>query len=268
LSAATAIPGTRDGIEAWIADVERQLFSALRADARLKDAEVMIARFTANVQRWRAGRPVRTVIEDVNELAAAASILALDNHEVVIRYEPRLMNTRKTIDFQLQWPDGTFSWVDVKTVSPLWTDDEASWHRFERIAARFPDNAQLVVSRAWAGAAISGQAIKSRWSFVRRTIEAQAKVSALDERERGPVRLLLCSNGAFHKDELEDFADFYKRGRFRDDDWARNAVERFMKDEGSTFGRSLAGFCFLERRFDEALASEFVVDVRGPAFWS
>ncbi len=30
----------------------------------------------------------------------------------------------------------------------------------------------------------------------------------------GPVRLLLCSNGAIHKDGLEDFADFYKSGCF------------------------------------------------------
>jgi hypothetical protein len=87
----------------------------------------------------------------------------------------------------------------------------------------------------------------------------------LDESERGPVRLLLCSNGGFHKGGLEDFADFYRTGRFRGDDWARNAVAQYMQEEGIAFARSLAGFCFLERGWCEAAASDLTIDVRGPA---
>ena len=220
------------------------------------------------MRRWRAGGQVRPLVEDVNELAAAAAILKLGNHDIVILYEPPLAKTRKTIDFGLQWPDGTRSWVDVKTVAPTWSDDDASWTRFERIAADFPDNSSLVVRRAWAGAALSGQSIKARWSFIQRTVEAEQKVALLGEGERGPVRLLLCSNGAFHKDDLEDFADFYVTGRFRQDDWSRNAVARYMQEEESSFAQSLAGFCFLERPWDEALATDLAINVRGPAFGS
>jgi hypothetical protein len=237
-----------ENAEPWIAEVERRVFPILRADVRFKDAEQLIGRFADDVQRWRAGGQVRALVEDANELAAAAAILNLDTSDVAIRYEPRLANTPRTIDFLLQWPDGTRSWVDVKTIAPTWSDDEASWTRFERVAAAFPDNSRLIVSREWAGAAISGQEIKARWSFIQRAVEAERKVALLHEDERGPVRLLLCSNGAFHKSSLEDFADFYMSGRFRDDDWARNAVARYMQEEGIAFARSLAGFCFLERR--------------------
>ncbi|WP_156427442.1 hypothetical protein [Novosphingobium sp. Fuku2-ISO-50] len=255
-----------DYAEPWIAAIEQQVFPVLRADPRLKDADKLIARFSGNVTRWRAGGEFRPIVEDANELAAAVELLRLDASDVVIRYEPKLMNTAKSIDFSLEWPDGTRSWVDVKTVAPQWIDDGASWQRFENLEAAFPNNARLIVSRDWAGAAISGQEIKARWSFIKRTVEVEQKVGLLDASERGPVRLLFCSNGTFHKDGLEDFADFYKSRRFREDDWSGNAVTRYMADEGIVFTRSLAGFCFLERPWDAVFASELAVDVRGPAF--
>jgi bifunctional non-homologous end joining protein LigD len=39
--------------------------------------------------------------------------------------------------------------------------------------------------------------------------------------QRGPVRLLLCSDGAWDGDDLEDFADSYCTGKFRADEWRR-----------------------------------------------
>jgi hypothetical protein len=79
------------------------------------------------------------------------------------------------------------------------------------------------------------------------------------------VPLLLCSSGPWNLDDLEDFADFYRTGLFRQDDWARNAVARYMADEDIAFARTLAGFGYVERRHDEVDARSFVLDVRGPA---
>jgi hypothetical protein len=82
--------------------------------------------------------------------------------------------------------------------------------------------------------------------------------------ERGPLRLLLCSSGPWNRDDLEDFADFYMTGKFREDDWARNALARFMAEKNIAFAKSLAGFGYLERRHDEVEPRRFVLDVRGP----
>jgi hypothetical protein len=122
----------------------------------------------------------------------------------------------------------------------------------------------LIVDRNFCGAAIGHQLIKARWSLIQRTVELEARMALLTQAEKGPVRLLVCNEGAWHEDDLEDFADFYFSGRFRPDDWAQNAIARYMAERNFAFQRSLAGFCYLERRHDETLARRFSVDVRGP----
>jgi hypothetical protein len=181
-----------------------------------------------------------------------------------IAYEPRLALTKKTIDFRLTFASGARCWIDVKTVAPRWMNDDASWQRFERFAQDFPDNARLVVDRELGGAAISGQEIKARWSFIRWTREAEAKEALLAPDEKAPVRLLLCSNGPMRKDGLEDFADFYRTGCFRPDDWMRNAVARHLKEENIVFSRTLVGFSYLYFRWEAATIDDFEIDVRGP----
>jgi hypothetical protein len=79
----------------------------------------------------------------------------------------------------------------------------------------------------------------------------------------GPVYRMLCSDkSAWHCDELEDFADFYRTGRFRDDDWARNAIAQLMQERGQAFSRCLSGFHYLGRRHDE-VEVDFRLAVRG-----
>jgi hypothetical protein len=130
-----------------------------------------------------------------------------------------------------------------------------------------PSDARLIIDRTWVGAAISGQAINARWGFLRRTVEVEEKVALLHQSEHGPVRLMLCSDGfAWRKDALEDFADYYRTVQFREDDWAPNAIPRFLADEGITLARTLAGICYLERRTTEAKARLVAMDLRGPAF--
>ncbi len=249
--------------EQWIAEVRDQLLPELAADRRFVDAQVLIGRFEAAVCRWLAGGQFSPVIHDGNELAGAHAILMHIGEGDLLRYEPRLAATARTIDFRVETEEGPM-WIDFKTVAPQWQDDDASWERFERIAAEFPANARLVVAREWAGAALSGQEIKSRWTFIQRTVEAEEKATLLQSNERGPVWLMLCSNGAWHLDGLEDFADFYRTGRFREDDWSRNAVGRYLETEGIVLKRSLAGYSFLRRYHEQAKANHFVQNVRGP----
>jgi hypothetical protein len=55
--------------------------------------------------------------------------------------------------------------------------------------------------------------------FIQRTIEVERKAALIPSNEMGRVWLLFCSDRfAWDCDELEDFADFYRTGRFRQDD--------------------------------------------------
>jgi hypothetical protein len=254
--------------ELWINDVRVSLIPRLTGDARFPDAEHMVNRFDAAIARWRQSDDFRPVINDANELAAAAEILHDLRATDLLLYEPKLSKTPKSIDFGVLWADGGRSWIDMKTVVPGWQDDDAAWKRITEITAATPGNTHLVLDRDFGGAAIGGQWIKARWSFVQRTVDLEAKIAHLTEVERGPVRLLFCSEGIWHQDDLEDFADFYHSGLFRADDWAQNAIAQYMAERNIKFDHSIAGFCYLERKHDDALARKFTVDVRGPRLFA
>jgi len=225
----------------------------------------MAERFEASVIQWRQSYDFRPVINNADELCAVDQILRHLTSADRLMYEPRLLGTSKSIDFCITPTEGTRRWIDMKTIAPGWQDDEAAWERITRIAADLPANSRLVLDRHFAGAALGGQMIKARWSFVQRATELEAKISLLTEQERGPVRLLLCSEGSWHEGDLEDFADFYRTGQFRADDWAQNAIGRYMHERSISFNGSITGFCYLERRHEEVVARNFTVDVRGPA---
>lgn len=260
-------------VAAWIADVEADTLRLLEHDRRFVNAAALAKRFRDRATLWKDSgadgeRPkhhVRALIEDGNEVATAWALLERMAPGDTLAYEPRLAATKESLDFLVTLSDGSRQWYEVKSVRPGWDDSDESWQRYERIAADFPDNAGLVVDRRWGGAALSGQAIKTRWSFIRQTIEVERKAALLAPEQQGPVRLVLCSGGAWNADDLEDFADYYRTGRFRGDDWSRNAVARFMADESLTFTGGLTGFCFLKRAHEAPRPSAFVIDVQGPA---
>jgi hypothetical protein len=249
----------------WIDQFRSELLPRITGDSRFADAHTMAERFEASVIQWRKSDAFRPVINNANELCAVDQILRQLTSADRLMYEPRLLGTSKSIDFCITQTEGTRRWIDMKTIAPGWQDDEAAWERITRIAADFPANSRLVLDRHFAGAALGGQMIKARWSFVQRATELEAKISLLTDQERGPVRLLLCSEGSWQEDDLEDFADFYRTGQFRADDWAQNAINRYMHERSISFNGSITGFCYLERRHEEVVARNFTVDVRGPA---
>ena len=225
--------------EEWIGKLRAELLPLLAEDDRFSDSGAMAQRFEAAVLRWRKSNDFRPVINDANEMCAAGEILKNLRPTDRLPYEPRLRGTRKSIDFCVKWANGGLSWIDMKTVAPGWQDDDAAWERIQQITAVLPSHTHLVVRRDCAGAAIGGQMIKARWSFIQRTVELEAKIALLTDVERGPVRLLLCSEGAWHRSDLEDFADFYRTGKFRADDWAQNAIAHYMAERSIIFDRSI-----------------------------
>jgi hypothetical protein len=253
--------------EKWIATVKAELLPKLLADARFTHGMKLIERFQREVALWRRTGKFRPVIEIGNELAAAECLLDSLNYDDGLLYEPPMAGTKKRIDFLKLNASGQHEWFEVKTVAPQWVDDEAGWQRFTKIAKEFPENARLIVDREWAGPATAGQFIKTRWSFVQRTVEAEARAALIPSGVKGPMWLLLCSTGSdWYQHELEDFADLYRTGQPREDDSMSNATDRYMRDKGIVFSRSLAGFHYLGRKHGEVSAHSFRMGVAGPSF--
>lgn len=250
----------------WIEEVRDVVIPRLLADTRFVNSAALVKRFANAVDRWEGGGDFKPVIHDGNELAAASELLRDMRPGDRLVYEPKLIGTKKSIDFKVEWHDGGMSWIDMKTVAPLWQDDAAAWARIQAIAKATPANNHLLLDQYFSGAAIGGQWLKARWSFVARAVELEKKIASLTAAECGSVRLLLCNNGAWHEDDLEDFADFYHSGRFRPDDWAQNAIAAYMAERNITFNRTIAGFIYLERKHDEAQGRQFTIDVKGPRF--
>jgi hypothetical protein len=253
--------------KAWIETVKAELLPKLLADSRFKNGVKLTERFQREVDLWSMTANFRPVIHIGNELAAAECLLDSLHYDDRLLYEPPMAGTKKRIDFLKLNALGQHDWVEVKTVAPKWVDDEAGWQRFTKIAKEFPENAQLIVNREWAGAATAGQFIKTRWSFVQRTAEVEARAAFIPYARKGRVWLLFCSTGSdWCPHELEDFADFYRTGQPRADDSMSNAADRFMSDEGIVFSRSLAGFHYLGRKHEEVSAHCFRMSVAGPNF--
>ena len=254
--------------EEWIKSVLADLVPKLQQDQRFERSGDLISRFNWEIKIWRENRKFRPVIEIGNELAAAECLLdRLAPGERLI-YEPQMEGTAKKIDFLKVGADGSHSWIEVKTVSPQWKDDEAGWKRFLGFSEEFPESAKLVVDRQWSGAAVAGQAFNARMTFIQKTMEVEQTVKCIPSKFNGPVWLLFCSTGTnWYVDELEDFADFYKTSRFRADDWAQNITIRYMQDRDIAFEGLLQGFHYLERKHSDISAVKFLENVTPPNFY-
>jgi hypothetical protein len=251
------------GIVKWIAAVQAELVPKLSADKRFLNCGKLFSCFQEKVSAWRKNGDLKQVIDFGNELAAASCLLEPMATDARLEYEPAMIGTDKKIDFRRKTAAGT-EWFEVKTVAPLWTDDEPGWERFLKLALDFPEKAELIVNKKWCGSAVSGQAIKARWSFINYTVNTEERAALIPRDQQGPLRLILCSNGFdWHDDELEDFADFYQTGKPRTDDWMANATARYMAERNIVFARSLVGFCYLDLQLEKVFPDIFRRDVRG-----
>lgn len=253
--------------EGWISEVRDVLIPKLLKDDRFERSSHLIGRFEHEVVIWLKTGAFRPIIEIGNELAAAECLLDNLGGSDKLIYEPPMAGTDKRIDFLRISVLGKYDWIEVKTVTPQWDDNDSAWQRFIKINNSSPGNTNFNVNKCLAGAAVSGQAIKARWSFVRRTAEVEAKAKFIPLNQAGNVWLLFCSNGSnWHIDELEDFSDYYHTNAHRADDWLQNEVDRYIFANGISFDRTLAGFYYLARRHEDKSASLFSMNFSGPSF--
>lgn len=257
-------------MDKWLQQVVPVYADKVDADARFPDGRELTSAFDRAASLYlkrRTHDDIKATDEKCNELAAAAVLLERMGPGQTLVYEPRLQNTKKTLDFRIDGPDAPALWVDVKTIAPQWIyDDDDQWQKFESMQEQLPKHAHLVVNMP--GVAL--QARKVRYSMYARTAKIEDKVREMtDDERRTPVSVMFC--GApfdWRAAALEDFADYYLSGKFRNDDWSIHMMQAYMDEKKIAFERSIVGFhCLLRPQF-ETLPREVGMFVRGPKMFA
>lgn len=253
-------------VQAFVADVRSRHDAGLRnRGSALVNGHLLVDRFEAlaAAPTWDAKR-LLALHEIVNEICVASELLRTKPASSILHYETALNRTQLTIDFMILESDGTRRYFDVKTVDPQWQDSPQAEARYQRSLQHVPDNIDLV-----AQGSTYGQMQTSRARFLEYSVELEEKVAAFAPTEAGSVTMIFCGDGfAWHASELEDFADFYRSGRHRQDDPFSGMEKHYISSEGIVLRRSIASFAFLLRPKTHVEPTEVCGQVRGPTHFS
>jgi len=258
---------TEDEIEEFAQGVRALYQPYLTGPARriVRGGELM-EQFEAAVRTCRADprSDERTLTERVNEMAIAKQ-LADDPHlPGRISYEPDFLPDGRRIDFVAERPDDNL-YVEVKTVHPRTDDSAAAWDRYIRLRAHHPANVHVIVEQEWMGGALYGFKFASRSHFLDYTLSFETRLAAAKAQLQGPGILVFCGTGfAWHKSELEDFADFYHFRRHRQDDAFALMEQHDIEGRGREILRNVDHFAYLKRAVELPAITEFRCPVRGP----
>ena len=108
----------------------------------------------------------------------------------------------------------------------------------------FPENVNVLLSKDWLGGKLWHYKFASRGRMLEYTLELEQKIIECRlASENTRFVLALCGEGFYwHKDQLEDFVEFYFTGRHRPDDALSNAETRSLTKKGITLSRSISLF--------------------------
>ena len=206
----------------------------------------------------------RQITERVNELAVAKVLLDDKTITGSITYEPDFLSDGRKIDFVVDRGEDNL-YVEVKTVRPRIPDTDDTWAKFLEREKHHPENVDFIVEKEWMGGAIYGNAFASRGHFLDYTREFETRLAAAKAIKPGPGVIVFCGNGfAWHKSDLEDFADFYRYGVHRDDDAFSLMEQHNIKQKNIQLLRNIDHFAHLRRHIEVPQAEEFHFPIKGP----
>jgi hypothetical protein len=163
-------------------------------------------------------------------------------------------------------PDGSTLYADVKTIKP---EDGDRWGQFEKAVKEdwIPENVNVVLSREWMGGEIWHGMFAARSRMLEYTLELESKIreSGLKGQENTFFAPALCGAGVhWQEDWLEDFVDFYRRGRHRSDDPFAKMEAHFIEEEKIVLDRAVKRFACMKRRQGELFQTRLNWNVRPP----
>jgi large subunit ribosomal protein L30 len=208
----------------------------------------------------------RQISERVNEMAVAKVLLDDKTINGTVTYEPDLLPDGRKIDFVVdRGLDNLY--VEVKTARPNTADTDEAWQKFLKRKQRHPDNVNFIVEKEWMGGAIYGNVFASRAHFLEYAMEFETRLAAAKAIKLGPGVLVFCGTGfAWHRSNLEDFADFYLDGVHRGDDAFAFMEQHHIAENGLKLLRNIDHFAWLRRHIEKPQLEEFHFPIRGPRF--
>jgi hypothetical protein len=253
-------------VEAHIAAVEALYRPLLTGGTpRLHGGAKLWAQFkqAANSCDVEKPRTVAALIERVNELVVARLILNDPALKGELRYEPGILPDDRRIDFVIH-DAAENTYIEVKTVNPRADDSDENWQKYLDRREHHPESVHYIVDKGWLGAALYGNSVSARAHFLEYACHFEARLAAAKAVRSGPGVLIFCGTGfAWHRSELEDFADFYLTGRHRSDD-PFGAMERHaIQTKKIELLRNISAFGFVKRDMAKTAAERFVMPVRG-----
>ena len=208
----------------------------------------------------------RQISERVNEMAVAKVLLDDPNITSTITYEPDFLPDGRRIDFVVDRGNDNL-YVEVKTVRPRAADTDEAWSKFLKREKLHPKNVNVLLQKDWMGGAIYGNMFASRAHFLGYTRDFETRLAAAKAIKQGPGVIVFCGTGfAWHKSNLEDFADFYLDGVHRNDDPFALMEKKFIKDKNIGLLRNVDHFAYLRRHIERPQREEFHFPIRGARF--
>jgi ribosomal protein L30 len=233
---------------------------------RIGRGEVLWAQFESAVEACRAdpnGDDCQ-ITEKVNEMAVAKVLLEDEAITWPITYEPDLLPDGRKIDFVVDRGSDNL-YIEVKTVRPRTADTEAAWQKYIARKKHHPGNVHFIVEKDWMGGAIYGNVFASRSHFLDYTLDFETRLAAALAIKPGHGLLIFCGTGfAWHKSNLEDFADFYLTGTHRGDDAFARMEQHHIKLKKIKLLRNIGQFAYLRRHIEKPQKEEFHFPIRGP----
>jgi hypothetical protein len=242
----------------------------LGTNSRLEGGANLWRQFTDAVTSYTRDKVTfGTVYERINELAIA-DILLVDQSLLPCRihYEPPIASDGRRIDFVVPNAAGGTLYIEVKTVRPTQGDTEQNWQRYEKRRKLHTANTDYLVAREYLGAEIYSDSFASRSKFMEYTRDFESRLADASRVQPGRGVLAFCGTEMeWNRSELEDFADFYRNGRHRQDDPFAAMEAASLRAVGEPLQRNIAAFCFLKRPMDRTTGKKWIPNVRGPALF-
>lgn len=260
----------KESLVEFLEKVEQELLSKIIIQERFPSRLNLIKKFSTKKPAWiDRGIFTREIYETVNELSVASELLSKYGKTLTrLEYEPPLTQGDRTIDFLVIIEGDKKIYCDVKTIFPITQDD---WKKYIKSVheSRFPDRVGITLFQDGMGGETWHNWVAARSKMLEYTLEFEQKIKNNDQSDDTIYIMIFCgNNSSWSLDDLEDFADFYRNGKHRQDDPFSKMESHYIEKKNIQLLRNINYFGYLDRKIRNIEVKQFVLGVKGTDFFS